>query len=91
MTASSPPASDVRRLIGRILIVMGTLWLVLTGLCSVAFLFSLWRGGDPLQGGAPMRFDEALGMTLYFGLPFIVIGGAIGAVIYAIGRRLHPK
>jgi hypothetical protein len=89
MTTSQPPASDLRRLVGRILMVIGVLWLVFAGLCGLAYIFSFWRDGDPLQGGAPMRFDEIVGVTLLVVVPSTIIGGLIGGLIYAIGHWLR--
>jgi hypothetical protein len=78
---SEAQPSEFRRFIGLALIVIGTLWLVLTGLCSAAFLISVWQGGDP-----PPR-DEAVGMTLLVTVPSILMGG----LIYSIGRSLRGK
>lgn len=74
---TSPPASDLSRLVGRILIVIGTLWLVLTGLCSGAFLIGLLGEGNLRD----------VGVVLTIAIPSALIGG----VIYAIGRWIRPK
>lgn len=71
------PPTTVTRLIGLILIVIGTLWLVLTGLCSGAFLIGLLGEGNLRD----------IGVVLTIGIPSALIGGAI----YAIGRWLRPK
>jgi hypothetical protein len=77
MTTSQPPASDLSRLVGRILIVIGVLWLVLTGLCTAAFAIGLLGEGN--------LGDVSVILTI--GIPSAVIGG----VIYAIGRWMRPK
>jgi hypothetical protein len=77
MTASPPPRSDLPRLIGLILIVIGTLWLVLTGLCTAAFAIGLLGEGN--------LGDITVILTI--AIPSILIGG----LIYAIGRWLRPK
>ena len=77
MTASPPPASDIRRFIGLVLIVIGTLWLVLTGLCSTAFAIGLLGEGN---------LGDVTGI-LTIAIPSALIGG----LIYAIGRWLRPK
>ena len=68
---------DVQRLIGLVLIVIGALWLVLTGLCSAAFAIGLAGEGNL----------NDLGGVLMIGAPSALIGG----LIYAIGRWLRPK
>lgn len=69
--------SDLARLFGLILIVIGMLWLVLTGLCSGAFLIGLLGEGNLRD----------VGVVLTIGIP----SALIGAAIYAIGRALRPK
>lgn len=69
--------SDLTRLFGLILIVIGTLWLVLTGLCSAAFLIGLLGEGNLRD----------VGVVLTIGIPSALVGG----IIYAIGRWLRPK
>lgn len=76
MTTSPSPANDLTRLIGLILVVIGTLWLVLTGLCSGAFLIGLLGEGNLRD----------IGVILTIGIPSTLIG----AIIYAIGRWLRP-
>ena len=77
MNPSPTPPSDVARLFGLILIVIGTLWLVLTGLCTTAFAIGLLGEGN-------LR-DVTVILTI--AIPSALIGG----VIYAIGRWLRPK
>jgi hypothetical protein len=72
-----PPRNDLTRLFGLILIVIGTLWLVLTGLCSAAFLIGLLGEGNLRD----------VGVVLTIGIPSALVGG----IIYAIGRWLRPK
>lgn len=75
---TTPPlGNDLTRLIGLILVVIGTLWLVLTGLCSGAFLIGLLGEGNLRD----------IGVVLTIGIPSALIGG----IIYAIGRWLRPK
>ena len=69
--------SNLARLIGLILIVIGTLWLVLTGLCTAAFAIGLLGEGN--------LGDITVILTI--AIPSILIGG----LIYAIGRWLRPK
>lgn len=69
--------SNLPRLIGLILIVIGTLWLVLTGLCSGAFLIGLLGEGNLRD----------ISVVLTIGIP----SALIGAAIYAIGRWLRPQ
>ena len=73
---SSSDGSELSRLIGLILIVIGVIWLVTTGLCTGAFAISFISGGD----------WNDLGAVLLVGVPSAVIGG----VIYGIGRWLRP-
>ncbi len=70
-------SDDLTRLIGLILIVVGTLWLVLTGLCSGAFLIGFLGEGNLSDIGA----------VFWIGIPSALIGG----IAYAIGRWLRPK
>ncbi len=72
-----PPGNDLARLFGLILIVIGTLWLVLTGLCSAAFFIGFLGEGNLSDIGAV--FTIAIPSAL------------IGTAIYAIGRALRPK
>jgi hypothetical protein len=69
--------SNLARLFGLILIVIGTLWLVLTGLCTAAFAIGLLGEGN--------LGDITVILTI--AIPSILIGG----LIYAIGRWLRPK
>lgn len=72
-----PPRNDLTRLFGLILIVIGTLWLVLTGLCSAAFFIGLLGEGNLRD----------VGVVLTIGIPSALVGG----IIYAVGRWLRPK
>ena len=73
---NSASGGELGRLFGLILIVIGILWLVLTGLCSAAFFIGLLGQGNLSD----------LGAVLVIGVPSALIGG----VIYAIGRWLRP-
>jgi hypothetical protein len=73
---NSSSGGELGRLFGLILIVIGVLWLVLTGLCSAAFFVGLLGQGNLSD----------LGAVLMIGIPSALIGG----VIYAIGRWLRP-
>lgn len=79
MTSPPPPDTGdaVKRLIGLMLIMIGIFWLVMTGLCSGAFLIGLLA-----EGG----FKD-IGGVFMIGIPSALIGG----VIYALGRLLSPK
>ncbi len=77
MTASPRPGTDITRLIGLILVVVGILWLVLTGLCTTAFAIGLLGEGN--------LGDVTVILTI--AIPSALIGG----LIYAIGRWLRPK
>jgi hypothetical protein len=68
---------SIARFIGLILIVIGVLWLALTGLCSAAFAIGLLGEGNLSDVGA----------VFMIGVP----SALIGAVIYAIGRWLRPS
>jgi|CXWL01.1.fsa_nt_gi hypothetical protein len=72
-----PPNNDLTRLIGLILVVIGTLWLALTGLCTTAFALGLLGEGN--LGDVTVILTIAIPSTL------------IGGLIYAIGRWLRPK
>ena len=73
---------EIRRFIGLILIVIGVFWLAVSGLCSAAFLVSLFIGGGD--------FREALSIV-----PMILLVGGfscgIGFAVIAIGRAMRPK
>ena len=78
----SQSRGSIRRFIGLILIVIGTLWLAASGLCSAAFFVSLFTtGGD---------FREALSIV-----PMILLVGGfscgIGFAVVVIGRAMRPK
>ncbi|MBP6010835.1 MAG: hypothetical protein KBA31_01300 [Alphaproteobacteria bacterium] len=77
-----PEPGPVRRLIGLVLIAIGALWMAGAGLCSAAFVVTLFtEGGD---------FREALSIV-----PMIVLVGGfsigMGFVFYVVGRALRPK
>ncbi|MCE9521886.1 MAG: hypothetical protein K8S25_05575 [Alphaproteobacteria bacterium] len=74
--ASKKSSSDLSRLVGLMLIVIGVIWLVTTGLCSAAFAIGLADGGN----------SNDMIIILVVGVPSAVIGG----VIYWIGRLLRP-
>lgn len=74
--------SELRRFIGLILIVVGALWAVASGLCSAGFFgMMVVEGGD---------FREALSIV-----PMIVLVGGfsagLGLVFFVVGRALRPK
>lgn len=69
--------SDLARLFGLILIVIGVLWLALTGLCTAAFAIGLLGEGN--LGDISVILTIAIPSTL------------IGGLIYAVGRWLRPK
>ena len=71
------PATEVSRLVGLILIVLGTFWLVLTGLCTTAFAIGLLGEGN--------LGDITVILTV--AIPSALLGG----IIYLIGRWLRPK
>ena len=77
MNRTPPPGSDLARLTGLILVVVGTLWLVLTGLCTAVFAVGIAGEGNL----------NDIGGVLSIGVPSALIGGAI----YAIGRWLRPR
>ena len=70
-------SDDLTRLIGLILIAIGTLWLVLTGLCTAVFAVGIAGEGNLNDSGG----------VLSIGVPSAVIGG----IIYAAGRWLRPR
>ncbi len=80
MTAQPPSSGgEVRRLIGRILLALGAIWMTLSGLCSGAFLITM-QLEDP-------HFQEIFGIFLMI----FLVGGfsvGIGFVVYIIGRGL---
>jgi hypothetical protein len=76
MTENSQ-GGDIQRFIGQLLIVIGVLWLVLTGLCSAVFAIGLAGEGNL----------NDIGGVLTLGIPSALIGG----VIYGLGRLLRPK
>lgn len=72
-----PAGSPSGRFVGLILISIGVLWLLLTGLCTVFGLVSLMSEGN--------LGDILLVATIT--LPSALLGGAI----YAVGRLLRPR
>lgn len=76
MSEPIPPAT-VSRFIGLILVAVGTLWLVLTGLCTAVFAVGVVGEGN---------LNDLTGV-LSIGVP----SAFIGIAIYAIGRALKPK
>ncbi len=73
----APTGNELRRFAGLILVAIGTLWLVLTGLCTAVFAVGVAGEGNL----------NDIGGVLSIGAPSAVIGG----IIYAIGRWLRPK
>ncbi len=83
MTGENPSTGgEIRRFIGLVLIVIGALWIIASGLCSGGFLISLFATGGDIR--------EAFGI-----IPMIVLVGGISAGfgfgLYAIGRALRPS
>lgn len=76
MSEPNPPPT-VSRFIGLILVAVGTLWLVLTGLCTAVFAVGVAGEGNL----------NDIGGVLSIGVPSALIGIAI----YAIGRALRPR
>lgn len=78
--ASPTPAqsSPATRFVGLILISIGVLWLVLTGLCTLVGLTSLVGEGGSLE-------DSILIFS------FAVPSAILGAGVYFIGRLLRPR
>ena len=77
MSRAPPPGNDLARFIGLILVVIGALWLVLTGLCTAVFALGIAGEGNL----------NDVGGVLSIGVPSALIGGAI----YALGRWLRPR
>lgn len=73
---------SLRRILGLILIAIGTLWMGSSGLCSAAFVVTLFTEGGDVR--------EALSI-----IPMIVMVGGfsigIGFVFYIVGRALRSK
>ncbi len=72
-------SNDTRRFIGLVLIVTGVLWLVSTGLCTLAFVAFVL---------------QAYGITSGDLMTILIVAGPstlIGAGLYLFGRRLRPK
>lgn len=72
----------VRRFLSLVLIVVGVLWMGVSGLCSAAFFVTLFTDGADLR--------EVLSI-----LPMILLVGGfsagIGLVVFIVGRALRPK
>ena len=66
-----------RRFIGLVLLSIGVLWLVLTGLCTAGALVTVVAGGNLSD----------ITLVLLFAVPSAVLGGAI----YFGGRLLRPR
>lgn len=78
MTEPAPAQqSAAARFVGLILVSIGVLWLVLTGLCTAGALVSIASEGNLGD----------IGMILVFALPSAMIGGAL----YFGGRLLRPR
>jgi hypothetical protein len=81
MNEPTAQPTSVRRIIGLILIAAGTLWMALSGLCSLAFVVTVFTEGGSV--------GEALSA-----MPMIVIVGGfsigVGLVLFVIGRALRP-
>jgi hypothetical protein len=77
--ADPPPAptNTTGRFVGLVLISIGVLWLVLTGLCTAGAFITLASQGDTTD----------VGLVLVFAVPSAILGGAI----YFVGRLLRPK
>lgn len=73
---------SVRRIIGLVLVTIGVLWMAGAGLCSAAFVVTLFTEGGDVR--------EALSI-----IPMIVLVGGfsigLGFVFYTVGRALRPK
>lgn len=82
MTEQAP--NELGRFIGLILIAIGVLWMVASGLCTAAFGVSLFWEGTASD----------LAETSSILLLMLVYGGVsalVGLGVYAIGRWLRPK
>ncbi len=77
MNISQPSGNDFVRLFGLILVVIGVIWLVTTGLCTTVFAIGLLGEGNL----------NDVGGVLSICVPSALIGGAI----YAVGRWLRPR
>ena len=76
-----PAGHEIRRFIGLVLIVVGVLWMGVSGLCSAAALVMM-----PLMGGDMRELLSSLPMVLLIG----GFSGGLGFAVYAIGRALRP-
>lgn len=81
--ARPAPPSSLRRIIGLVLITIGILWMAASGLCSAAFLVTIFTEG-------PGSVGEILSI-----LPMIALVGGfsvgVGFVLYIVGRALRPE
>ena len=76
MTASG---DDTRRFFGLVLIVVGVIWLVTTGLCTLIFVTFVVRAYGLTSGDMQTIVIVAVPSAL------------IGWGLYVLGRRLRPK
>jgi hypothetical protein len=77
MSQGESPGNDLRHFIGLILLVVGALWLVTTGLCTLAFVAFV---------------VQAYGITSGDISTIVIVTGPsaiIGGLIYAAGRWLR--
>ena len=73
----SEPRNSTGRFVGLILMSIGALWLVLTGLCTAGALVTIAAQGDLTD----------ITLILIFSVPSAIVGGAF----YFGGRFLRPK
>lgn len=73
--------NPIARLVGLILIVIGVIWLVTTGLCSAVFAVDLLASVD----------TPGTEVALAVLLTISVLSAFIGAIFYAIGRWFRPR
>ena len=70
-----PQSTGMRRLIGTVLLVIGGLWVLLSGLCTLAFGVGFLTSGE----------WEGVGLALFIGVPVV----AAGCGVYLLGRFLR--
>lgn len=75
--APIPGGSSTGRFVGLVLMSIGALWLLVTGVCTAGVLVTLAGEGD---------FSD-IGLILVYAVPSAILGGAI----YFGGRVLRPK
>lgn len=68
---------DMRRLIGLILIVVGVLWLVFTGLCTASVALFIFQSNGPTMNDVVMIVGVA------------GVSALLGWAVYAFGKRLR--